>query len=55
MGQIRGEMLPEPEALFGQHKTEAEKTKPVASTIGAYRGVFLEREWTYRKLGLEGA
>ena len=27
-------MLPEPEALFGQHKTEAEKTKKVARTIG---------------------
>lgn len=52
-------MLPEPEALFGQHKTEAEKTKKVARTIGGSsrkdRGVFLERERTCRKLGLEGA
>ena len=35
-GPDQGEMLPEPEAFFGQHKTEAEKTKLVARTIGAY-------------------
>lgn len=40
-------MLPEPEALFGQHRTEAEKTKQVARTIGGSsrkdRGVFLRK------------
>lgn len=52
-------MLPEPEALSGQHRTEVEKTKQAARTTGGSsrkdRGVFLERERTCRKLGLEGA
>lgn len=38
MGQIRSEMLPEPEALFGQRKTEAEKTKQVTCTTGIIAG-----------------